>query len=117
MSKNYDNWERLVAAVLKREELWQLFHQDSKNTSITSSNFSSGERMSNDLSINHQIEQYYESIASESQKSSSMQIRVGKERREDSEQHRSKSKRLLKALLSRGKPKKEDKLYTYFDEY
>ncbi|KAG8381187.1 hypothetical protein BUALT_Bualt06G0096200 [Buddleja alternifolia] len=36
MSRIYDNWERLVAAVLKREELWQLFHQNSRNTSFSS---------------------------------------------------------------------------------
>lgn len=35
----------------------------------------------------------------------------------DIEQHPSKSKRLLKALLSRGKSKKDDTLYTFLDEY
>ncbi|KAH6775195.1 hypothetical protein C2S52_012756 [Perilla frutescens var. hirtella] len=29
MSRNYDNWERLVAAVVKRDQIWQLCHQDS----------------------------------------------------------------------------------------
>ena len=32
-------------------------------------------------------------------------------------QHHSKSKRLLKSLLSRRKSKKDDLLYTYLDEY
>lgn len=39
MSRNYDNWKRLVAAVLKREQIWQLCHQDSIssiNSSISS---------------------------------------------------------------------------------
>ncbi|PIN09313.1 Serine/threonine protein kinase [Handroanthus impetiginosus] len=36
MSAIYDNWERLVAAVLKREELWQLFHAQSRSPSILS---------------------------------------------------------------------------------
>ncbi|KAI3470218.1 hypothetical protein Pfo_026881 [Paulownia fortunei] len=31
-----DNWERLVAAVLRREQLWQLFHDHSRTPSITS---------------------------------------------------------------------------------
>ncbi|GFP86398.1 probable serine/threonine-protein kinase at1g54610 [Phtheirospermum japonicum] len=43
MSMIYDNWERLVAAVLKREEIWQLCHQHSRSPSIRSesSDFSS----------------------------------------------------------------------------
>ncbi|KAI3458049.1 hypothetical protein Pfo_014712 [Paulownia fortunei] len=43
MSRNYDNWERLVAAVLRREQLWQLCHSDSINSSFSSlsSDFSS----------------------------------------------------------------------------
>ncbi|PIM98306.1 Serine/threonine protein kinase [Handroanthus impetiginosus] len=43
MSAIYDNWERLVAAVLKREELWQLFHAQSRSPSVLSeaSSFSS----------------------------------------------------------------------------
>ncbi|PIN12877.1 Serine/threonine protein kinase [Handroanthus impetiginosus] len=43
MSAIYDNWERLVAAVLKREQLWQLFHEDSRTPSILpeASSFSS----------------------------------------------------------------------------
>ncbi|KAI3458044.1 hypothetical protein Pfo_014707 [Paulownia fortunei] len=36
MSRNYDNWERLVAAVLRREQLWKNFHEQSKSPSITS---------------------------------------------------------------------------------
>ncbi|PIN18998.1 Serine/threonine protein kinase [Handroanthus impetiginosus] len=36
MSAIYDNWERLVAAVLKREELWQLFHAQSRSPSVLS---------------------------------------------------------------------------------
>ncbi|PIM98303.1 Serine/threonine protein kinase [Handroanthus impetiginosus] len=43
MSAIYENWERLVAAVLKREELWQLFHAQSRSPSVLSeaSSFSS----------------------------------------------------------------------------
>ncbi|PIN07155.1 Serine/threonine protein kinase [Handroanthus impetiginosus] len=36
MSAIYDNWERLVAAVLKKEQLWQLFHEDSRTPSVLS---------------------------------------------------------------------------------
>ncbi|KAG8381305.1 hypothetical protein BUALT_Bualt06G0108600 [Buddleja alternifolia] len=36
MSRNYDNWERLVAAVLKKQQLWQLFHEQSRSPSISS---------------------------------------------------------------------------------
>ncbi|KAL3834267.1 hypothetical protein ACJIZ3_009003 [Penstemon smallii] len=36
MSRNYDNWERLVAAVLRKEQLWQLFHEDSRSPSLCS---------------------------------------------------------------------------------
>ncbi|KAL0317803.1 UNVERIFIED_CONTAM: Mitogen-activated protein kinase kinase kinase YODA [Sesamum angustifolium] len=36
MSRIYDNWERLVAAVLKKEQLWQLFHDQSRSPSISS---------------------------------------------------------------------------------
>ncbi|KAK4485056.1 hypothetical protein RD792_007664 [Penstemon davidsonii] len=36
MSKIYDNWERLVAAVLKKEQLWKLFHEHSRSPSTTS---------------------------------------------------------------------------------
>ncbi|KAL1535382.1 protein kinase superfamily, variant 2 [Salvia divinorum] len=32
LSSSRDNWERLVAAVVKREEIWQLCHQDSFTT-------------------------------------------------------------------------------------
>ncbi|KAL2527392.1 putative inactive receptor kinase [Abeliophyllum distichum] len=43
MSTVYDNWERLVAAVLRREELWELCHAPSRtsSTSSISSDFSS----------------------------------------------------------------------------
>ncbi|GFP81070.1 protein brevis radix-like 2 [Phtheirospermum japonicum] len=37
MSRNYDNWERLVAAVVKREEIWEICHAHSRNTSFSSS--------------------------------------------------------------------------------
>ncbi|KAL3834221.1 hypothetical protein ACJIZ3_008957 [Penstemon smallii] len=36
MSRNYDNWERLVAAVIRKEQLWQLFHEDSRSPSLLS---------------------------------------------------------------------------------
>ncbi|GFQ04697.1 probable inactive receptor kinase at4g23740 [Phtheirospermum japonicum] len=36
MSANYDNWERLVAAVLKKQQLWELFHDHSRSPSILS---------------------------------------------------------------------------------
>ncbi|KAL3813565.1 hypothetical protein ACJIZ3_014833 [Penstemon smallii] len=36
MSANYDNWERLVAATLRREQLWHLFHSQSRSPSISS---------------------------------------------------------------------------------
>ncbi|KAG8663180.1 protein ABIL2 isoform X2 [Manihot esculenta] len=54
---------------------------------------------------------------SEPRKSASMRIRTEKENSKDIEQYPSKSKRLLKALLSRRKSKKDDTLYTYLDEY
>ncbi|KAL2556349.1 Protein ABIL3 [Forsythia ovata] len=54
---------------------------------------------------------------SEPRKSASMRIRVEKENPKDIEQYPSKSKRLLKALLSRRKSKKDEMLYTYLDEY
>ncbi|XP_057798769.1 protein ABIL3 [Salvia miltiorrhiza] len=54
---------------------------------------------------------------SDPRKSASMRIRVGKESPKELEQIPSKSKRLLKALLSRRKSKKDDTLYTYLDEY
>ncbi|KAL1555113.1 mitogen-activated protein kinase kinase kinase [Salvia divinorum] len=40
MSAIYDNWEKLVAAVLKKEQLWQLFNSDSVSISSDSSGFS-----------------------------------------------------------------------------
>ncbi|KAL0400635.1 UNVERIFIED_CONTAM: PH, RCC1 and FYVE domains-containing protein 1 [Sesamum latifolium] len=36
MSRTYDNWERLVAAVLKREQIWQLCHAPSRSSSFSS---------------------------------------------------------------------------------
>ncbi|KAG8381518.1 hypothetical protein BUALT_Bualt06G0130100 [Buddleja alternifolia] len=36
MSTIYDNWERLVAAVLRKQQLWQLFHEQSRSPSIRS---------------------------------------------------------------------------------
>ncbi|PPR90665.1 hypothetical protein GOBAR_AA30005 [Gossypium barbadense] len=50
---------------------------------------------------------------SEPRKSASMRLQTEK----DIEQVPSKSKRLLKALLSRRKSKKDEMLYTYLDEY
>ncbi|KAK4431649.1 putative inactive receptor kinase [Sesamum alatum] len=43
MSAIYDNWERLVAAVLRKQQLWELFHDHSRSPSILSeaSDFSS----------------------------------------------------------------------------
>ncbi|KAH9609221.1 hypothetical protein KSS87_000481 [Heliosperma pusillum] len=50
-------------------------------------------------------------------KSVSMRIHHEKEKPKDIERQPSKSKRLLKALLSRRKSKKDDMLLTYLDEY
>ncbi|KAL0298402.1 UNVERIFIED_CONTAM: putative inactive receptor kinase [Sesamum radiatum] len=36
MSRTHDNWERLVAAVLRKEQLWQLFHAQSRSPSVLS---------------------------------------------------------------------------------
>ncbi|KAL2542166.1 protein Brevis radix-like 3 [Abeliophyllum distichum] len=36
MSRNYDNWERLVKVVLRREQYWQMAHDHSRNTSTSS---------------------------------------------------------------------------------
>ncbi|XP_073304674.1 serine/threonine-protein kinase PBL27-like [Primulina huaijiensis] len=36
MSWVYDNWERLVAAVMKKQQLWELFHQHSRSPSTCS---------------------------------------------------------------------------------
>ncbi|KAL0298395.1 UNVERIFIED_CONTAM: putative inactive receptor kinase [Sesamum radiatum] len=51
MSRNYDNWERLVAAVLKKEQIWQLCHADSFSSSILSeaSDWSSSFHLSSPL--------------------------------------------------------------------
>ncbi|KAG5019217.1 Protein ABIL2 [Glycine max] len=54
---------------------------------------------------------------SEPRKSSSMRLSAERDHGKELEQYPSKSKRLLKALLSRRKSKKDDMLYTYLDEY
>ncbi|KAL5567750.1 hypothetical protein UlMin_024325 [Ulmus minor] len=54
---------------------------------------------------------------SEPRKSASMRLYAERENGKDIEQYPSKSKRLLKALLSRRKSKKDEMLYTYLDEY
>ncbi|KAK2399223.1 Protein abil2 [Trifolium repens] len=54
---------------------------------------------------------------SEPRKSASMRLSSDINNIKDIDQHPSKSKRLLKALLSRHKSKKDDTLYTYLDEY
>ncbi|XP_050384905.1 protein ABIL2-like isoform X2 [Argentina anserina] len=54
---------------------------------------------------------------SEPRKSASMRLPAEKENNREVEQYPSKSKRLLKALLSRRKSKKDDMLYTFLDEY
>lgn len=47
-----------------------------------------------------------------------MKIVAGMENGKETEQHPpKKGKRILKALLSRRKSKKDDMLYTYLDEY
>ncbi|XP_074281628.1 protein ABIL2-like isoform X2 [Silene latifolia] len=53
----------------------------------------------------------------DSWKSVSMRVHHEKEKPKDIERQPSKSKRLLKALLSRRKSKKDDMLLTYLDEY
>ncbi|CAI9768178.1 unnamed protein product [Fraxinus pennsylvanica] len=40
MSNNYDNWERLVRAVIRKEEIWQMFHDRSPSISSISSDSS-----------------------------------------------------------------------------
>lgn len=32
----YDNWEKLVSAVVKKQQLWELFHQQSRSPSLSS---------------------------------------------------------------------------------
>ncbi|PWA96068.1 ABL interactor-like protein 2 [Artemisia annua] len=54
---------------------------------------------------------------SESRKSASMRMPSDRDTYKDTDQIPSKSKRLLKALLSRRKSKKDDTLYSYLDEY
>ena len=46
-----------------------------------------------------------------------MRLSAERDHGKELEQYPSKSKRLLKALLSRRKSKKDDMLYTYLDEY
>ncbi|PIN19597.1 hypothetical protein CDL12_07722 [Handroanthus impetiginosus] len=48
MSAIYDNWERLVDATLRREQLWQLFHSQSRTPSVcsTASDFSHSSQLS-----------------------------------------------------------------------
>ena len=59
----------------------------------------------------------YKQYPSDPWKSVSMRIPDEKEKLKEIERHPSKSKRLLKALLSRRKTKKDETLYTYLDEY
>ncbi|KAL2542172.1 putative inactive receptor kinase [Abeliophyllum distichum] len=40
MSNIYDKWERLVEAVIRREQIWQMFHDQSPSVSSISSDFS-----------------------------------------------------------------------------
>ncbi|XP_057527890.1 protein ABIL2 isoform X1 [Amaranthus tricolor] len=54
---------------------------------------------------------------SDSWKSVSMRVHDEKEKPKEIERHPSKSKRLLKALLSRRKSKKDETLFTFLDEY
>ncbi|KAL8544629.1 hypothetical protein ACS0TY_005020 [Phlomoides rotata] len=60
MSRNYDNWERLVAAVIKRQEYLQLCHQASRSPSTSSeassSDFSSSSRLSTDAKLEEKEE-------------------------------------------------------------
>ncbi|KAL7589269.1 protein ABIL2 [Lactuca sativa] len=60
-------------------------------------------------------------MLSEPRKSASMRMHADRETNRETDQNQnqipSKSKRLLKALLSRRKSKKDDMLYTYLDEY
>ncbi|XP_077212530.1 protein ABIL2-like isoform X2 [Tasmannia lanceolata] len=51
------------------------------------------------------------------QKSASMRLHAEKDEQKEIDQQPSKSKRLLKALLSRRKPKQDPMLYSYLDEY
>ncbi|KAG8381519.1 hypothetical protein BUALT_Bualt06G0130200 [Buddleja alternifolia] len=49
MSRIYDNWERLVAAVLRKQQLWQLFHEHSRSPSICSEASSSNSSFFHDV--------------------------------------------------------------------
>ncbi|KAI3444294.1 hypothetical protein Pfo_000959 [Paulownia fortunei] len=58
----YDNWERLVEAVLKREQMWEMFHAPSRTPSISSlaSDTSFGSSLDHpllDLSFNDAVSQ------------------------------------------------------------
>ncbi|KAF6136162.1 hypothetical protein GIB67_001571 [Kingdonia uniflora] len=53
----------------------------------------------------------------EPKKSASMRLHAERESSKETEHNMSKSKRLLKALLSRRKTKKDESLYTFLDEY
>ncbi|MQL89890.1 hypothetical protein Taro_022489 [Colocasia esculenta] len=56
-------------------------------------------------------------LPTKAQKSASMRLHAERDEQEDVEHNPSKSKRLLKALLSRRKSKKDEMLHTYIDEY
>ncbi|KAL0298398.1 UNVERIFIED_CONTAM: putative inactive receptor kinase [Sesamum radiatum] len=63
MSAIYDNWERLVGAVLRKQQLWELFHDHSRSPSILSeaSDFSSSFNLSSrfhDLSFDFANESF-----------------------------------------------------------
>lgn len=66
--------------------------------------------------LNTEVVIYWQ-YPSEPRKSASMRLHAEKENAKEVDQFPSKSKRLLKALLSRRKSKKDDMLYTYLDEY
>ncbi|KAF9616420.1 hypothetical protein IFM89_029674, partial [Coptis chinensis] len=53
----------------------------------------------------------------EPRKSASLRLHVEKDSSKETEQYPTKSKRLLKALLSRRKSRKDESLYTFLDEY
>ncbi|KAL5726901.1 hypothetical protein ACHQM5_000146 [Ranunculus cassubicifolius] len=56
-------------------------------------------------------------VPKETRKTTSMRLGADRENSKDTEEVPTKSKRLLKALLSRRKSKKDDSLYTFLDEY
>ncbi|XP_073118486.1 probable serine/threonine-protein kinase PBL7 [Henckelia pumila] len=51
MSRAYDNWERLVAAVLKKQQLWELCHQHSRTPSTCSEASESSSASFNDVPL------------------------------------------------------------------